>query len=79
MTITEAVIIRTDCLLKEHKMTKKELAEKSRLSVGTIASIYKKLAKSVNLSTVFALARAFGLSVNEFLNDEIFDDVNIDL
>lgn len=78
MTITEAVIFRIERLMAENSMTKRELIERSGLPVGTVASLYKKLAKSVNLSTVFLLAKAFGITVTEFLNDEVFDSVVVE-
>lgn len=78
MTITEAVVFRIDQLMAENSMTKRELIERSGLPVGTVASLYKKLAKSVNLSTVFLLAKAFEITVTEFLNDEVFETVVVE-
>lgn len=78
MTITEAVIIRINGLLKERNMTKQQLINKSGVPIGTLSSLYKKLAKSVNLSTLFALARGFEMSATEFLSHEIFNDIQVD-
>lgn len=78
MTITNAVILRINKLLAEHNMTKRQLARGGGLSEGTIASIYKQIAKGVSLTTVFAIAQGFGMSVAEFLDDELFNSVEID-
>lgn len=78
MTITEAVISRINQLLVEKEMTKEELIQNSGLHVSTLESIYKKLSKSVNLSTVFTLAKGFGMSACEFLNNEVFQQVEVD-
>lgn len=78
MTITNAVILRINKLLAEKKMTKRRLARESGISEGTIASIYKQIARGVSLSTVFAIASGFEMTPAEFLNDELFENVEID-
>ncbi len=79
MTITQAVIARTTELLKERKMTKRQLARQAHLSEGTLASIFKQLAKSVTLATLYSLAYGFGMTIKEFMNSPYFDEANIDL
>ncbi|MGN0818403.1 MAG: helix-turn-helix domain-containing protein [Candidatus Coproplasma sp.] len=78
MTITNAVILRMNKLLAERKMTKRRLAREGGLSEGTIASIYKQIAKGVSLTTIFAISRGFNMTPAEFLNDELFNNVEID-
>lgn len=77
MTITEAVILRIDELLEQRNMTRKQLIAKSGLPAGTLASLYKKLAKSVNLATVFALAKGFDMKIEEFVEHEAFKNVEV--
>lgn len=78
MTITNAVIQRINKLLAERKMTKRQLARNGGLSEGTIASIYKQIAKGVSMSTVFAIARGFKMTAAEFLDDELFRNLDIE-
>ena len=77
MTITEAVLIRVEELLKEKNMTKKQLIEKSGIPVGTMASLYKKLAKSINLVTLYALAGGFDMKIHEFVDHDAFLNVEV--
>ncbi len=78
MTLTQAVIARTNDLLKERKMTKRQLTRAAKLSEGTLASIYKQLAKSVTLGTLHALSVGFGITMVEFLDCEYFAEENLD-
>ena len=78
MTLTQAVIARTNDLLKERKMTKRQLTKAANLSEGTLASIYKQLAKSVTLNTLHALCVGFGITMVEFLDCEYFAEENLD-
>ncbi|MCD8201260.1 MAG: helix-turn-helix transcriptional regulator [Clostridia bacterium] len=77
MTLTQAVIARTNDLLNEKRMTKRQLAKASNLSEGTIASIYKQLAKSVTLSTLQAICDGFGMSMIEFLDCKYFTKASL--
>ncbi len=79
MTLTQAVIARTNDLLKERKMTKRQLTKAANLSEGTLASIYKQLAKSVTLATLHSLCTGFGITMVEFLDCPYFADENLDL
>ncbi|MCD8205395.1 MAG: helix-turn-helix transcriptional regulator [Clostridia bacterium] len=77
MTLTQAVIARTNDLLIERKMTKKQLAKAANLSEGTLASIYKQLAKSITLATLQSICNGFGMSMIEFLDCSYFKQPNL--
>lgn len=72
MTISKAVSIRINELLKENQMTQYKLEQKSGISHDTIKSIMKGKAKGVNLKTIIAIADGFDLTVSEFLNKDLF-------
>ena len=72
MTISKAVSIRINELLKENQMTQYKLEQKSGISHDTIKSIMKGKAKGVNLKTIIAIADGFELTVSEFLNNDLF-------
>jgi transcriptional regulator with XRE-family HTH domain len=78
MTITKAVVIRTDQLLEKNKMTKRQLAHKAGISDGTLASVFRQITGGVSLSTVFAISRGFGMSAAEFLDDELFNELEVE-
>ena len=72
MTISKAVSIRINELLKENQMTQYKLEQKSGIPHDTIKSIMKGKAKGVNLKTIIAIADGFDLTVSEFLNKDLF-------
>lgn len=78
MTITNAVIIRINQLCKQNKITKRQLARNAHLSEGTLASISRQLSAGVSLTTICALAKGFGMTMSEFLDDEVFEQVEVD-
>lgn len=79
MTISKAVSIRINELLKENKMTQYKLEQKTGISHDTIKSIMKGKAKGVNLKTVIAIADGFDMTVHEFLNNDLFFYNNLDM
>ena len=72
MTINDAVAKRVFKLLRERKMTQYRLERKSGLIHGALDRILNGLNKTVTLTTVYKLARGFGMTIFEFLDDEVF-------
>lgn len=72
MTISQAVALRIKELLKENNLTQYKLEQKACLSHDTVKSIMKGKAKGVNLKTVIAIADGFGMTVDQFLNSDLF-------
>ena len=79
-TISQAIAIRINELLKEHKLTQYKLEQKACLSHDTVKSIMKGKAKGVNLRTVIAIADGFEMTVDEVLKSPLFyyDNLNMD-
>lgn len=78
MTITNAVIFRINQLLKDRKMTKRQLAQSGGISEGTLASVYKQIARGVSLKTIYAISKGFGMTMAEFLDDDVFRQIEIE-
>ena len=72
MTVNDAVAKRISNLLKEKNMSQYRLEQKSGIQHGSMQCIMNGRNKTVTLSTVIMLARGFGISLTEFLDDEIF-------
>jgi DNA-binding Xre family transcriptional regulator len=70
-----AVILRIDKLLAERKMTKRQLAQNANVSEGTLASIYRQIAKGVSMSTIARIAKGFDMTMSEFVNDDMFSEI----
>ena len=80
MTVNDAVARRVLALLDEKGMSQYRLEQTSGIQHGSMQCIMNGRNKTVTLSTVIMLARGFGMSLTEFLDDEIFssDDLEIE-
>jgi len=79
MNIGQAVAKRVNDLIKEHGKTQYRLAKDMLISHNTMTSIVNAKNKSVNLSTIFLLCRALGITIDEFFNDSVFKCGNLDV
>lgn len=78
MKSTTAVALRVSKLLVKHGMTRYELCHKIAMSEVTLKHILDEDYKSVRLDTVILLAEGFDMSLQEFINDELFKRGNIE-
>ncbi len=80
MTVNKAVAIRISKLLYKKDMTQYRLEQKSGIQHGSLACIMRERNKTVTLTTVAMLARGFDMTLQEFLDDELFslDNMEID-
>lgn len=72
MTVNDAVAKRTAALLEEKNITQYRLEQTSGIQHGSLQCIMNGRNKTVTLSTVMMLAKGFGISLIEFLDDDIF-------
>ena len=79
MTVNDAVAKRISDLLKEKNMTQYRLEQESGIQHGSMQCIMNGRNKTVTLSTVIMLARGFGISLTEFLDDVIFSSDSLDI
>ena len=78
MTVNNAVSKRVEKLLKEKNMSQYRLEQNSGIQHGSMQCIMNGRNKTVTLTTVILLAKGFGMSVGEFLKDELFDPDNLE-
>ena len=78
MTVNNAVSKRVEKLLKEKNMSQYRLEQNSGIQHGSMQCIMNGRNKTVTLTTVVLLAKGFGMSVGEFLKDELFDPDNLE-
>ena len=80
MTVNDAVAKRITQLLAQKKMTQYRLEQQSGIQHGHMQWIMSGKSKTVTLSTVMLLANGFGMTVTEFLNDEmfLFENLNVE-
>ena len=79
MLVNKAVAIRIANLLREKKMTQYRLEQNSGIQHGTMACIMNEKNKTVTLTTIILIARGFNITMQEFLNDPLFDDDKLDV
>ena len=76
-TLTQAIAKRIKELLYSTKITQYRLTKTTCLSEKTIRDILHERTSNVKISTLYLIANAFGLSLNEFFDSSIFDEKNI--
>ncbi len=79
MTVNDAVAKRITQLLAEKKMTQYRLEQQSGIQHGHMQWIMSGKSKTVTLSTVMMLANGFGMSIIEFLNEDMFLFENLEV
>ena len=79
MTVNDAVAKRVTQLLAEKKMTQYRLEQQSGIQHGHMQWIMSGKSRTVTLSTVMMLANGFGMTVIEFLNNDIFLFENLEV
>ena len=79
MTVNDAVALRISKLLIEKNMSQYRLEQESGIQHGSMQCIMNGRNKTVTLSTVIMIARGFGMSLAEFLDDKIFRYEDLDI
>ena len=79
MNVNKALALRLASLLVKHKMSKYRLEKLTGLSHSAMIHIFNEDYKDIKLSTVIKFARAFSISVAKFLDDPLFENVELNL
>ena len=79
MTVNDAVRKRILDLLNEKGISQYRLEQESGIQHGSMQCIMNGRNKTVTLSTVIMLAKGFGMSLIEFLDDAVFLSDNLDI
>lgn len=79
MTVNDVVAKRISKLLKERGISQYKLEKASGLQHGSMQCIMNGRNQTVTLTTVYMLARGFNISLLEFLDDEVFRNVDIEI
>lgn len=76
MDIHEAVTTRVKQLCEEKGWTTNELVRRSKVNQSTIAEIMSGRSKYPRIITIEKISKGFGISLSEFFDDEIFQDID---
>lgn len=79
MITAKAVALRISNLLIKNHMTQYALCKKVAMSEGTLRSIINERYKTVKLDTIILISDAFGITFQEFFNDDLFKRENLDV
>ncbi len=79
MTVNKALALRLSSLLFVNKMSKYRLEKISGMSHSAMTHIFNEDYKDIKLSTVIRFARAFNMSVAKFLDDPLFENLDLEI
>ncbi len=79
MNLQKAVALRMSKLLLERNMSQYAVSARSGLTKQAISNIMNEKYSSLKFETVIKIADAFDMTVQEFLNDEVFNRENLDV
>ena len=78
MTVNNAVAKRISALLKEKNISQYRLEQNSGIQHGSMQCIMNSRNKTVTLTTVMMLAKGFGITLTEFLDDPVFQSEELE-
>jgi len=76
MTLLEATRQRIKELCKEKNMNINQLAIASGINPSTIRSIFKVISKSPSSDTIHYICIGFGISLKDFYDSNLFDELD---
>lgn len=75
MQLIEATKIRINNLLEQNNMTVWDLYKLTGIPKQTISSLLTGVNKDVKQSTILHICEGFNISLKEFYNDKLFENV----
>ena len=72
MTVNDVVAFRVKKLMREQGMSQYKLSKESGVPLGALDRILTGKNKTVTLTTIYKLAKAFNMTTTQFLDDELF-------
>ncbi len=74
MKLQKAVALKITNLLIENNLTRYKLCQKILLPEQTLKNIIDERNKDIKLSTIAKIAEGFGLTLEQFFADKIFEN-----
>ena len=79
MKLQRAVALRITNLLIKHNITRYALCKKIVLPEQTLKNIIDERNQDIKLSTIAKIADGFGLSIEQFFQDSLFNKDTLDI
>lgn len=78
-SVNHALAMRINELLTQKGMTRYRLAMNSGVTHSTLKNIMHETIKDNLLSTTILIASGFDMTVSEFLDSPLFDEINLNI
>lgn len=78
MHLNQAVSLRIEELLKEREMTQYQLFSKSGVPKSTLSNLMHCSYDSVKLRIIHEICQGFEISLSDFFQSPLFDEINLD-
>lgn len=78
MKLNEAVSLRLNELLSQHNMTQYQLSSQSGVPKSTVSTLVNCTYDSVKLRIIHELCQGFSISITEFFQSPLFDELNLE-
>lgn len=76
MKLSEAISIRISNLLNERNLSQYSLFKNGGVPRSTVCDVINNKKKRVSTDTVYQICSTLGLTLSEFFNDSIFDELD---
>ena len=76
MTISKAVKEKINTIIRERDLTVNKLASMSCLTQSTVESLINGQSKNPKLLTIVRICDGLGISLKEFFDDPLFDNID---
>ncbi len=76
MKLSEAIAKRVNELLKQRGWSQYSLYKKGGVPRSTICDVVNNKKKRVSTDTIYQISSTFGISLKDFFDSSIFDEVN---
>lgn len=77
MYLSEAIRKRIENLIKENKTNGNNLALNSGIDRSTINRFLRKQNKSIKIETITLICQSLNITLKDFFDDRLFDDVEV--
>lgn len=76
MKLSEAIAIRVSMLLNERNLSQYSLFKNGGVPRSTVCDVINNKKKRVSTDTVYQICSTLGLTLSEFFNDPMFDELD---
>ena len=76
MHLAEAVKIRIVALMKEKEFSQYDFYTKGGIAKSTVSQVLNGTRERVALKTIYEMASTMGISLTEFFDDPVFDNIS---